>query len=107
MGMLDGLLGQIGGVGQIAELASKVGLSEEQVKAGMAALGQAHAEPGDTVQAAAASTGLGADKLEGLLGAIGGESVLSKASSFLDKDGDGSVMDDVADMAKGLFGGKS
>jgi hypothetical protein len=106
MGMLDGLLGQIGGADQLAQLASKVGLSEDQVKMGMSALGKAHPEPGDTVQSAAASTGLPTDKLQGLLGAIGGESTLNKYASFLDKDGDGSVMDDVMDMAKGLFDGK-
>jgi hypothetical protein len=107
MGMLDGLLGQIGGAGQLADLASKVGLSEEQVKMGMSALGQAHPQPGDTVQSAADASGLPTDKLQGLLGAIGGESTLNKYASFLDKDGDGQVMDDITDMAKGLFGGKS
>ncbi len=106
MGMLDGLLGQIGGAGKVAELATKFGLSEDQVTGAMSALGKAHAEPGDTVQAAASATGLGQDKLQGLLGAIGGEDMLGKATSFLDKDGDGSAMDDLADMAKGLFGKK-
>ncbi len=106
MGMLDGLLSQIGGADKVAELAAKVGLSEEQVQMGMSALGKAHAEPGDTVEAAASASGLGQDQLSGILGAIGGEDMLAKATSFLDKDGDGSMMDDVADMAKGLFGGK-
>ncbi len=107
MGMLDGILSQIGGADKVAELASKVGLSEDQVQMGMSALGKAHSEPGDTVASAAAATGIGQEKLQGLLGAIGGENILSKATSFLDKDGDGSVMDDVADMAKGLFSSKS
>jgi hypothetical protein len=106
MGMLDGLLGQLGGADQLTQLASKVGLSEEQVKMGMSALGKAHPEPGDTVASAAASTGLPTDKLQGLLGAIGGESTLNKYASFLDKDGDGQVLDDVIGMAQGLFGKK-
>jgi hypothetical protein len=106
MSMLDGLLGKIGGAEQLTQLASKLGLSEEQVKSGMAALGQAHAEPGDTVESASAATGLPTDKLNGLLGAIGGEGMLAKATGFLDKDGDGQIMDDLTDMAKGLFGKK-
>jgi hypothetical protein len=106
MGMLDGLLGQIGGADQIAQLASTVGLSEDQVKMGMSALGKAHPEPGDTVQSAADASGLPTDKLQGLLGAIGGESTLNKYASFLDKDGDGQVLDDVIGMTQGLFGKK-
>jgi hypothetical protein len=106
MGMLDGLLGQIGGAGKVAELAGQFGLSEEQVTGAMSALGSASAQPGDTVASAAQATGLGADQLQGILGAIGGEGVFSKVSGFLDQDGDGQIMDDLAGMAKGLFGGK-
>ncbi len=104
MGVLDGLMQQFGGVGNIADLAGKVGLSEEQVQTAMAALGKAHPEPGNTVETAAAATGLSQEKLQGLVGAIGGDSMLDKVSGFLDRDGDGGIMDDVAGMAKGLFG---
>jgi hypothetical protein len=104
MGMIDGLLGQIGGAGKVAELATQFGISEDQVTSAMSALGQASSQPGDTVASAAEATGLPTDKLQGLLGAVGGEGVFAQVTGFLDKDGDGSVMDDVADMAKGLFG---
>ena len=104
MGLLDGILGQIGGADQIAGLASKVGLSQEQVQTAMAALGQAHPEPGDTVTAAAASTGLPADKLSQIVAGIGGEGALAKVSGLIDRDGDGNPMNDIAGIAGKLFG---
>jgi hypothetical protein len=106
MGMLDGVLSQIGGAEKVAQLAGQFGLSEAQVKSAMSALGQASGEPGDTVTSAAQATGLPAEKMQGLLGAVGGESIFSQFTGSLDKDGDGQIMDDVVDMAKGLFGGK-
>ena len=106
MGMLDGLLGGLGGADQIAGLAAKVGLSEEQVKSAMAALGKAHPEPGDTVADAAATTGLSADKLQDLVGQIGGENALGKISAMIDRDGDGNPLNDLSGIAGSLFGKK-
>lgn len=106
MGMLDGLLGQLGGADKIADLAAKVGLSEEQVKTAMAALGKAHPEPGDTVSDAAATTGLSMDKLQDLVGQIGGENALGKISSMIDRDGDGNPLNDLTSIAGSLFGKK-
>lgn len=103
MGLLDGLLGQLGGAGQIAELAGKVGLSQEQVQTAMAALGQAHAEPGDTVTSAAAATGLSADTLTSLVSQIGGENALANISGMIDRDGDGNPLNDLAGIAGQLF----
>jgi len=103
MGMLDGILGQIGG-GQLNELGAKLGLSAEQVQAATAALGKAHAEPGDTVASAASSTGLSADTLTQLMQGIGGEGTLGKISGMLDQDGDGNPIDDIAGFAGKLFG---
>ena len=103
MGMLDGILGQIGG-GQLNDLGAKLGLSPEQVQAATAALGKAHAAPGDTVAGAAASTGLSADTLTQLMQGIGGEGTLAKISGMLDQDGDGNPIDDIAGMAGKLFG---
>jgi len=104
MGLLDGILGQLGGADQIGKLASQFGISEEQVQTAMAALGQAHAEPGDTVASAAAATGLSADTLQGLLGQIGGEGALGQISSMIDRDGDGNPVNDIMGMAGKLFG---
>lgn len=104
MGMLDGLLGQLGGADQLAGLASKVGLSEDQVRTAMAALGQAHAEPGDTVASAATATGLSADTLTDLVSQIGGENALGSISGLIDRDGDGNPLNDLAGIAGKLFG---
>ena len=104
MGLLDGILGQIGGSDQVAGLASKLGLSAEQVQSAMAALGKAHAEPGDTVEAASASTGLPTDKLNELVAGMGGEGALGKISGLIDRDGDGNPLNDLAGIAGKLFG---
>lgn len=106
MGLLDGLLGQLGsgGAGQIAEMAQRFGISEQQVQSAMAALGQAHAEPGDTVTSAAAATGLSADTLSGIVNQIGGENALSSISGMIDRDGDGNPLNDLAGIAGQLFG---
>lgn len=104
MGLLDGLLGQLGGANQIGELASRFGISEEQVQTAMAALGKAHPEPGDTVASAAQATGLSADTLQGILGQIGGEDALGQISQLIDRDGDGNPANDIMGMAGKLFG---
>jgi hypothetical protein len=102
--MLDGLLGQLGDGNQIAELAGRLGISEAQVQQGMAALGQAHAEPGDTVASAASATGLSTDTLQQLVGAIGGEGALGQISGMIDRDGDGNPLNDLSGIASRLFG---
>lgn len=108
MGMFDEILGQIGGGEQIGKIAGQFGLSEQQVQMAMAALGKAHAEPGDTVASAAQSTGLSSDTLQGILGQIGGEGTLGqiagKIAGGLDRDGDGNPVDDIMGMAGKLFG---
>jgi hypothetical protein len=106
MGMFDDLLNQFGGGDQLAGLAAKVGLSEEQVAAAMAALGKAHPEPGDTVAGAAATTGLSMDKLQALVSQMGGENALGKISAMIDRDGDGNPLNDLSAIAGSFFGKK-
>jgi hypothetical protein len=89
MGLLDGLLGQIAGNIDIQNLAAKVGLTPEQVESAVTALGQAHPEPGDTVETAAANTGLPADILQQIVGHIGGEGALGQFASLLNAQGGG------------------
>ncbi len=105
MGMLDGLLGQLGGNFDIANLASKVGLSKDQVESAMTALGQAHPEPGDTVTTAAANTGLPADKLQEIVGHIGGEGSLGRFAEML--GGQGGGLGSMLGGIGGMLGGKS
>ncbi|MCW3848737.1 hypothetical protein OF829_15985 [Sphingomonas sp. LB-2] len=106
MGILDGILGQVTGNADVANLAAKVGLSPEHVESAVAALAKFHPMQGDTAEGAAAHTGLPLDKIQELIGHIGGEGALAKYAGMLDADGDGNPLDDVAGMAAGLFGKK-
>lgn len=87
MGLLDGLLGQVAAHVDIDNLAAKVGLTPEQVQQAVAALGQAHPEPGDTVATAAANTGLPTDTMQQIVEHIGGEGALGKFASLLQQEG--------------------
>ena len=89
MSLLDGILGQVSGNSTVENLAAKVGLSPEQVEQAVAALGQAHTAPRDTVTTAAQQTGLPTDKLQEIVGHIGGEGALGQFASLLEQDGGG------------------
>lgn len=89
MSILDSLLGQVSGDATVQNLATKVGLSPEQVEQAVTALGQAHGQEGDTVATAAENTGLPQDKLNEIVGHIGGEGALARFSSLLGQDGEG------------------
>ena len=104
MGILDQLLGQVTGNADVANVAAKVGLSPEHVESAVAALAKFHPMQGDTAEGAAAATGLPVEKLQELIGHIGGEGSLASYATMLDKDGDGNPLDDIAGIAKGLFG---
>ena len=117
MGLLDSILGQVGSPADVANLAAKVGIDPAMAEKAFAALGVAHHEPGDTVAGAAAKTGLDAGTLSQIVEQIGGEGSLGRFADMLkdhpqaagvlgklDRDGDGNPLDDIADMARGLFG---
>lgn len=105
MSMLDGILKNIGGApDDVVNLAKQVGLDPAMVEQAIAALGKTHVMDGDTVGLAAEKTGLPADALNQIVAAIGGEGSLANFASILDRDKDGNPLDDIMDMAKGLFG---
>jgi len=115
MGLFDGILGQVSDHADVRNLAGKLGLDPAVAEKAIVALGIAHQQPGDTAQLAAERSGLDLATVQQLIAQIGGEGSLtqfasaiaadpSKAASLFDKDGDGSVMDDLTGMAKGLFG---
>ena len=118
MGMLDGLLGQLGGNDTVTNLAAKVGLSPEHVESAIAALAKHHPMQGDTAEGAAATTGLPLDKLQEIVGHIGGEGSLGRFATMLqqdggsgilgalDRDGDGNPLNDLGGIAGSLFGKK-
>jgi hypothetical protein len=101
MGLLDGLLGQVAGNVDIANLAEKVGLPHEQVEQAVAALAHAHPQPGDTVSQASQATGLSTDVLQQIVGHIGGEGSLAQFASLFESQGG---MSGLGGLASGLFG---
>ncbi|RNJ62008.1 MAG: hypothetical protein EDM03_10920 [Porphyrobacter sp. IPPAS B-1204] len=105
MSILDGILKNIGGApDDVVNLAAKIGIDPAMAEKAIAALGQTHQMDGDTVTLAAEKTGLSPDILNQIVGAIGGEGSLTNFASILDRDGDGNPINDIMDMAKGLFG---
>jgi hypothetical protein len=105
MSILDGILKNIGGApDDVVNLAAKLGIDPKMAEMAIGALGKTHQMDGDTVTLAAEKTGISPDILNQVVAAIGGEGSLSHFASMLDRDGDGNPVDDVMDMAKGLFG---
>lgn len=117
MGLLDGLLKNVAGApDDVANLAAKVGIDPALAEKAIAALGKAHQEPGNTVDVAAARTGLDAGVLTGIVQQIGGEGALGEFArmlnehpqakgllDMLDRNGDGNPFDDLAGMAGKFF----
>lgn len=101
MGILDSLMSNVEG------FAEKLGLPTDKAGALMSSLQEKLSGDGDKMQALhdlAAEHGVSVDKIKEMLG--GEESLLGKATGFLDKDGDGNPLNDLAGMAKGFFGKK-
>jgi hypothetical protein len=120
MSLFDTVLKNIAGSpDDVVNLAAKVGIEPAMAEKAIAALGHAHQLEGDTVEAAAAKTGLPTGTLDQIVAAIGGEGSLMQFASMikdnpqaagvfkmLDRDGDGNPLNDIAGMAGGLFGKK-
>lgn len=116
MGMFDGILNQF------QDIAAKVGISPEQLKSVTDGLEARLAQGGDKMEAlkaTAAEHGISAEQLQGMLsnlnaegglldkiGIGGDDGLINKGLGALDKDGDGNPINDLTDMAKGLFGKK-
>ncbi len=101
MGILDGLMSNV------EAMAEKLGVSTDKAGALMSSLQEKLTGDGDKMQAIqdlAAEHGVSVDKIKEMLG--GEDSLLGKATGFLDKDGDGNPLNDLAGMAKGFFGKK-
>lgn len=107
MSLLDGILKNIGGApDDVANLAEKVGIDPAMAEKAIATLGRTHQMEGDTVELAAQKTGLDTGVLSQIVAQLGGEGSLTNFATMLDRDGDGNALDDIADIASGLFGKK-
>ncbi len=107
MSLLDGILKNIGGApDDVVNLAAKVGLDPAMVEKAISVLGQTHQMQGDTVELAAAKTGIDAGALSKIVEQIGGEGSLTKFAGMLDRDGDGNPLNDIVGMAGKFFGKK-
>ena len=103
MGMFDNLMGSVGSI------AEKFGIPAEKAESFAASLQEKLGGEGDKMQAIqdlAAEHGLSVDKIIEMFGGDGEGSIFSKMSGLVDKDGDGNPINDLTDMAKGLFGKK-
>ena len=104
MALFDDILGKVSGHPELENLAAKVGIDPRMAERAVAALGEAHQQPGDTVQQAAGKTGLDAGTISQIVDHIGGEGSLGKFAAMIDQDGDGNPLDELAGFASKLFG---
>ena len=102
MSMFDGILGNVD------ELAAKFGVPADQVKPMMEAFGAKLAAGGDHVSAmsdVAAAHGIPMEKVNEVIAHLGGsDGLMGKAIGMLDRDGDGNPVNELSNLAKGLFG---
>jgi hypothetical protein len=120
MSTLDSILKQVSGSPDtVASLAAKVGIDPGLVEQGLAALGKSHDEPGDTVELASQKSALDTGALSAIVAQLGGESAVGEMArkveksdqvsgfaAMLDRDGDGSAIDDIAGMASNFLNRK-
>lgn len=101
---INSILRGIGGApDDVANLAERVGIDPAMAERAIAALGITHQQEGDTVELAAEQTGMDTNVLNQIVEHIGGEGSLTSFANMIDRDGDGNPLDDIANMAKGLF----
>lgn len=105
--MLDAILQQVAGHG-LGGLASRVGLTPEQVQMALAALGQNAPIPGDTAHQAATQTGLPVHALQQILAQVGGEGGLGQIAGALGGSTAGAAggAGGLGDLLGGLMGGR-
>lgn len=86
MGLFDKILGHAHDHPTLKNLATKLGIEQEQAEQAIAALSEAHQQDGDTVSLAAQRTGLSQDTLQQMVAQIGGEGSLTQFNQILERD---------------------
>ncbi len=117
MSILDTVMSQFGGqMGQEVEaqvagmIASKLGIDPATAQTAITALTAAHTAPTDTVETAAAQTGMSTDVLSQIMHHIGGEGALGSLASVIGQqqqgEGEGGgIAGALTGMLGGLMGG--
>ena len=100
MALFDDILSQVSGNPQVANMASKLGIDPDMAERAVAALAQAHQQPGDTVQQAAETSGIDSGTLSQIAEHLGGEGALGHITSMLGQGGEGGALDGIAGFAK-------
>jgi hypothetical protein len=108
------IINQFGGMAKVQEVAAQSGIAPDMIGSVMAAIGQHHAagvtDPAALAASSAASAGIDPGMmmtmLQGLLASGGTAGLMGMATSMLDANKDGSVVDDLMGMAGKLFGRK-
>lgn len=106
MSLFDSILGQVTDNPMVKNMAEKFGIDPALAAKAVAALSEAHQDERDTLEVASETTGLNTDVLGQIRDAIGGEGSLAKFAAMIDQDGDGNPLDEITDLAAGLFGRK-
>ncbi len=114
MSIFESVMQQFGGsMGQQVEaqvagmIATKLGIDPATAQSAISALTAAHTAPTDTVETAAAQTGLSTDMLSQIVHQIGGEGALGSLTNHIAAQGagEGGIMGAVGGMLGGLMGG--
>jgi hypothetical protein len=114
MSLLDSLLGQICQNVDVASIAGKLGIDPGLASQAIAALGAAHAQPGDTVETAAGQTGIDMGTLSQVAQELGGSEGLGQLSQAMQNHpqaaelmnmigGGGNAAGGLLGMAEGFF----
>ncbi|WAT18804.1 hypothetical protein OZN62_04335 [Aurantiacibacter sp. MUD11] len=104
MSIFDTILNAAHNHPTVRNMADKLGIDQATAERAIAALSEGHHADGDTVEAAAATSGLDIGILNQVLEQIGGEGSLTGFMQILDQDHDGNPLNDIAGMAGKLFG---
>ena len=83
MSFFDSIAGVLGDNVDVSGIAEKFGLDPAVAQQAVAALGAAHGQPGDTVDTAAAQTGIDPDTLSQIVSHIGGDGALGQVAQHL------------------------
>ncbi len=104
MGIFDSMLAQMGCELNAAAIGAKLGWPADRVERAIAALGVTHTQPGETIAAAAVSSGMRPAELSQIIEELGGESGLSRLSAILGRGDRSSPVTDHLDDFFGSYG---